>query len=73
MPTGRFVVRERVRGSRQLDVLAIGMVPASATVDVSPADTAFVDVRCRKCTALDTMRVTGMTPYNTARERSPSE
>jgi hypothetical protein len=55
---GRFVVRGVPVGTRQVEVLAIGMSPVIAVVDVSTTDTASVVATMRKITTLDVVRVT---------------
>jgi hypothetical protein len=54
---GRFIVRVPV-GTRQVEVLAIGMSPVVTAVDVSPVDTASVLATMRRITMLDVVRVT---------------
>jgi hypothetical protein len=56
-PDGRFVIRNVPAGTRQLEVSAIGMMPVSAIVDVTPKDTAFVSVEIRKVTTLSAVEV----------------
>lgn len=58
---GEFVIRDVPAGTRQIDVLSIGSIPTSAVVDVLANDTASVEVRLPKVTALDTMHVRAMT------------
>jgi hypothetical protein len=55
---GRFVVRGVPIGSRQVEVLAIGMSPVTTVADVTPTDTAMVIASMRKVTTLDVIRVT---------------
>ena len=55
---GRFLVTGVPIGTRQVEVLAIGMSPVIAVVDVSAGDTAAVAARMRKITTLDVIRVT---------------
>jgi carboxypeptidase family protein len=55
---GRFVVRGVPVGTRQVEILAIGMSPVITAVDVSPADTATVLAIMRRVTMLDIVRVT---------------
>jgi hypothetical protein len=55
---GRFLVRGVPIGSRQVEVLAIGMSPILTVADVRASDTAFVVASMRKITTLDVIRVT---------------
>ncbi len=55
---GRFVVRDIALGTRQVEVLAIGMAPFVAIVDVLANDTATVFASMKKLTTLDVIRVT---------------
>lgn len=55
---GRFVVKGVPVGTRQVEVLSIGMSPVISVVDVSPVDTASVLATMRKITTLDVVRVT---------------
>ena len=55
---GRFTVRHVPIGSRQVEVLAIGMSPVVSVVDVTAADTATVFATMRRITTLDVVRVT---------------
>jgi hypothetical protein len=55
--SGRFVVRDVPTGTRQVDVIAIGMVPVSVVVDVSARDTATAIVEVRRVTTLDPVKV----------------
>jgi hypothetical protein len=55
---GRFLVRGVPTGSRQVEVLAIGMSPVLTVADVRASDTAFVVASMRKITTLDVIRVT---------------
>jgi hypothetical protein len=55
---GRFLVRDVPIGSRQVEVLSIGMSPVMTVADVTPADTALVLASMRKVTTLDVIRVT---------------
>ena len=55
---GRFVVRGVPVGSRQLEVLAIGMSPVLTVADVTTTDTVVVVASMRKITTLDVIRVT---------------
>ena len=57
-PDGRFVLRGVPVGTRQVEVLAIGMMPVVTAVDVSPIDTASVLATMRRVTILDVVRVT---------------
>jgi hypothetical protein len=55
---GRFTLRNVPAGTRQLEVLSVGMAPVVSTVDVIASDTAVVAVQLRKVTTLDAVRVT---------------
>ena len=55
---GRFLVRDVPVGSRQVEILAIGMSPVLAVADVSPTDTSVIIASMRKITTLDVVRVT---------------
>lgn len=55
---GRFVVRGVPIGTRQVEVLAIGMAPVITAVDVNAVDTASVLATMRRITTLDVVRVT---------------
>jgi hypothetical protein len=55
---GRFVVTGVPVGTRQVEVLAIGMSPVITAVDVGPADTASILATMRRITTLDVVRVT---------------
>jgi hypothetical protein len=50
-------------GTTQVDVLAIGMSPTSATVDVPAGDSVVVDVGVQKVATLDTLTVKAKTVY----------
>ena len=56
--TGRFVVPGVPIGTRQVEVLVLGMAPVVTVVDVHPVDTANVLATMRKVTVLDVVRVT---------------
>jgi hypothetical protein len=56
---GRFTIRGVPVGTRQVEVLAIGMSPVIAPVDVMPNETASVVAALRRITTLDVVRVTG--------------
>lgn len=55
---GVFVARNVPIGTRQVEALAIGMSPKSATLDVTARDTARFIVQLDKVQALDLVRVT---------------
>lgn len=55
---GRFILRNVPAGTRQVEVLAIGMMPLITTVDVVAGDTAALALTLRRVTTLDAMRVT---------------
>lgn len=54
---GRFIVRGVATGTRQIEVLSIGMVPVVAAVDVYPNDSTPVTLSVRHVTSLDVVRV----------------
>jgi len=55
---GRFTVREVPAGTRQLEVMSIGMVAQSLAVDVLPGDTTRVSVGLRRINQLEAVRIT---------------
>jgi hypothetical protein len=55
---GRFVIRNVPAGTRQVEVLSVGMTPVVSTVDVIAHDTAMLAIQLRKVTTLETVRVT---------------
>jgi hypothetical protein len=55
---GHFIIRNIPTGTRQVEVLSIGMVPVVAAVDVFPGDSTPVTLSIRRVTALDAVRVT---------------
>ncbi len=55
---GRFVIRNVPVGTRQVEVLAIGMMPVVTTIDVVAGDTATLALSVRRMTTLEAMRVT---------------
>jgi hypothetical protein len=55
---GAFRVRDVPSGTRQVEILAIGMMPSIAIVDVIPNDSTRVTAELRKVTTLDVVRVT---------------
>jgi hypothetical protein len=55
---GRFLVRDVPIGSRQVEILSIGMSPVMTVADVTATDTAVVIASMRKITTLDVVRVT---------------
>ena len=54
---GKFVLKDVPAGTRQIDVIAIGMMEQTETVDVGVADTARVVIALRKMSALGAVRV----------------
>ena len=60
--SGRFMVRGVPLGTRQVELLAIGMSPVVTVVDVTLTDTANVFATMRRITTLDVVRVTA-SPY----------
>src|SRR5918992_1225999 len=55
---GSFIIRDVPVGTRQVEILAIGMRPVVTAVDVLPNDTAAIALQLRKVTTLDVVRVT---------------
>ena len=55
---GRFAARQVPLGTRQVEVLAIGMVPQTSIVDVFPQDTVTILASMRRVNTLDVIRVT---------------
>jgi hypothetical protein len=55
---GHFRVSGVATGTRQIEVLSVGMVPVVAAVDVFPNDSTPVVLTVRRVTALDAVRVT---------------
>ena len=55
---GNFAFRDVRAGTRQLEIMSIGMAPIVATVDVHPGDSASVEFTVRKVTTLDVVQVT---------------
>ena len=55
---GRFVIRNVPAGTRQVEVMSVGMMPVVNTVDVVARDTAVLAIQLRKVTTLDVVRVT---------------
>lgn len=55
---GRFTFRNVPSGTRQVEVLALGMLPVTAVVDVVAHETAAVAATLRKVRTLDVVRVT---------------
>jgi len=53
---GRFILDSVPAGTRQLEVLAVGVAPSLAAADVTPGDTVLVSVRLEKILTLDAMR-----------------
>ena len=56
---GRFTLTGIPAGTRQIEVLAIGMSPVVTPVDVMPSETATFAAALRRITTLDVVRVTG--------------
>ncbi|AHG89288.1 hypothetical protein J421_1751 [Gemmatirosa kalamazoonensis] len=56
---GRFTIRGVPTGTRQVEVLAIGMSPVTAVVDVADGESASVLVRMHRLTTLEVVRVIG--------------
>jgi hypothetical protein len=54
---GHFSLREVETGTRQVEILSIGMVPVVTTVDVFPKDSTPLAMAIRRITALDVVRV----------------
>jgi hypothetical protein len=57
--SGRFTIPGVPAGTRQVEVLAIGMLPVVAAVDVVADSTTALAAELRKVTTLDVVRVTG--------------
>lgn len=55
---GTFVFRDIRAGTRQLEILSIGMAPLVTTVDVHPRDSVSVRYTLRRVTTLDVVHVT---------------
>jgi len=55
---GRFVIRNAPAGTRQVEILTLGMAPIMRTVEVPPHDTAYLDVQLQKAVQLTGMTVT---------------
>jgi hypothetical protein len=55
---GRFAFRNVQAGTRQVEVMSIGMVPVVMAVDVFPRDSATITLQLRRVTTLDVVRVT---------------
>lgn len=55
---GRFIIRNVPAGTRQVEVLSVGMAPVINTVDVIAHDTATLAIQLRKLTTLEAVRVT---------------
>lgn len=55
---GHFHFENVAPGTRQVEVLSIGMVPVVLTVDVYPRDSASISLQLRRVTTLDVVRVT---------------
>jgi hypothetical protein len=56
---GRFALRNVQAGTRVVEIMSIGMVPAVMAVDVFPRDSASITMQIRRVTTLDVIRVTG--------------
>lgn len=54
---GRFSLKDVETGTRQVEILSIGMVPVVTTVDVFPKDSTPLAMPIRRITALDVVRV----------------
>jgi hypothetical protein len=55
---GTFLITNVAAGTRQLEILSLGMRPVVTAIDVIPNDTATFAVQLRKVTTLDIVRVT---------------
>ena len=55
---GAFIIQAVPAGTRQVEILSIGMRPIVTAVDVLPHDTATLALQLRKVTTLDVVRVT---------------
>ena len=56
---GRFAVHDVPSGSREVQVLSVGMTPATVVADVTPRGTTTVRIEIRKLTTLEAVRVIG--------------
>ncbi|HEY4304998.1 MAG TPA: carboxypeptidase-like regulatory domain-containing protein [Gemmatimonadaceae bacterium] len=59
---GRFTARNLSTGTRQIEVLSIGMVPVVSAVDVFPNDSTPITLNVRRVTALDAVRISASRP-----------
>jgi hypothetical protein len=57
---GQFIVRQVPVGTRQIEAAAIGMEPVTEVVEVKTNDTVHVTFDIQKISALDTVRVRGL-------------
>ena len=57
---GRFTIRNVPAGTREVQVLSVGMQPVVSTVDVIPGDTTRFMAQLKKVTTLATVNVTSM-------------
>ena len=53
---GQFTLAGVPTGTRQIEVIAIGVAPATAAADVTPGDSTVINVRLQKVLTLDAMR-----------------
>ncbi len=53
---GQFRLTGVPAGTRQIEVLAVGVAPATVAADVVPGDSSVIDVRLQKVLTLDAMR-----------------
>jgi hypothetical protein len=53
---GRFRLNDMPVGTRQIEVLSIGVAPATAAADVLPGDSAVINVRLQTVLTLDAVR-----------------
>lgn len=58
LPDGRFTIPSVAAGTRQVEVLALGSMPAVLAVDVMPGETSSLAVQLRRVTTLDVVEVT---------------
>lgn len=65
---GRFFFRAVPTGTRQIEVMAIGLAPVAQSVDVAPGDTATVVIEVTKAVALTPVRVVATRQQRIARE-----
>jgi len=55
---GRFTIRNVPPGTRQVEIMSVGMAPVVTTVDVVARDSVPLSIQLRRVTTLDVVRVT---------------